>query len=136
MPGSYINPHGSTVVANTIGRVERIERKTNAPTPNTGEKTIFSYPGPLSPNVTSPPWYPTVSGNIEFIRFSLLAAATTTHTIGLNVNGNQLATFSLSAGQSTAVFGGNFYPVQYNQPITISTVAVTDSNMTVEVHVR
>lgn len=134
MPGTTLPQTVDSVFSGHVARTERIERTTIAPSPTPLLIQTFTYPGGLSPDIESPPWYPSRSGKIESVRISLLVTATTDHTIALKINSVQAQQFTLHAGNQTEMtactigFGlGDF--------ITVETLTVTDSNLVVEVRV-
>lgn len=135
MPGRTLPPNHSRQIGGTIARVERVERRT-VPNPNGDAiRQIFSYPGPMSALVESPPWYVPRSGMIDSVRVSLTDPATGTTTISLQINGSEAQQFSITTGNQS-VLTPTALSLQLGSYITVVTVAVADSNMAVEVRLR
>ena len=135
MPGVTLPPDQTRQVGGTIARVERTERRTIAPLGTDPVRMIFSYPGPLAEGIDSPPWYVPRSGVIELVRVSLLTAATTDHTVSIRVNGVEQQQCTLSAGDLTSQADAAI-SVGFGLYVSVATIAVSDSNMAVELRLR
>lgn len=87
---------------------------------------VFSYPGPLTLNVESPPWYPELAIVLQAIRISILFPASGTVTVAVNKTGGALTSISLPGGQLTLqqTLGVLMNPSDY---LTVKTTAVSDA---------
>jgi hypothetical protein len=134
MPGATLPPGETGTVSGTIARVERIERTTvSAQTPGLIHMP-FSYPGALTAGIESPPWYVPRSGQIVSVRVSLTASASGTNTISLRVSGVEQQQFTISSGKTLVT--GTTISVAIGDYVTLATIAVADSNLSVDLALR
>jgi hypothetical protein len=135
MPGATLPGNHTATFGKTIARVERIERNTQPLGVDAAVTMVFSYPGTLTANITSPPWYVPRSGIIDSVRVSLTGTATSTHSVTVNVNGTSQGTFTCTSGLKTLSTTAAI-SVAFGDYATITTSAVTDSNLAVELRLR
>lgn len=131
MPGVTLPPDQGRTLVGTAQRIERVERQTVVPGASSWLQKGVTFPGGLTSNVESPPWYPLRPGAIRVVRLSLLANATTDHTVQTRVNGTGIQNFTLPTGSKTILFA-TAIQVPGESYVTMFTVAVTDSDLSMD----
>lgn len=133
MPGRTLPPNLGKQLNRSVQRVERLERTTVPPGPNAvTSPVVFSYPGSLTNNTESPPWYASRTHRFTKARISLLSASTSALTVKINIDGLTAYTLTLAAGLTSTTWpiGLNAFDGDY---VTVKVTAVgTASNATVQ----